>query len=112
MLMTEAEARIGPTQARLLGHYERRKPKAFRQFDGWLNGDEVMGRDADGHAINAGMTWELMHGADVRILIPLNTPSADAVILLRKIIDWIERRGGADKIVNFPPEDLLENLVL
>jgi hypothetical protein len=64
------------SKAKLLAHYEDKEPKVFRQFDGWLNSDNVVGCDDDGHGLTAGTTWELtagttwelMNGADVRVL--------------------------------------------
>jgi hypothetical protein len=53
--------------------------------------------------MTAGVTWELMRGGDVRVLIPLKTSSADAIALLRKIISWIEQSGGKEKIVPAAP---------
>jgi len=59
-------------KAELLERYARKSPKAFRQLDGWLNGDGVTGRDDDGHGTTAGITRELMAAGDVRVLIPLD----------------------------------------
>jgi hypothetical protein len=80
----------GPSKAKLLAHYTDKDPRAFHQFDGWRHGDAVVGCDENGHGATAGKTWELMQGSNVRVLIPLDTPAADAVILLRKITSWIE----------------------
>jgi hypothetical protein len=84
----------------LLAHYAKRKPKAFHQFDGFCGEkyfDDVIHPDADGHALMCGVTWELMCGASVRVLIPVGETSAtDAAAMLRKIADWVER-GGSPK---------------
>jgi hypothetical protein len=82
------------TKAELLSHYARKEPRAFRQFDGFLNcwGDDLLHADDDGDALTGGATWELMNtDVGVRVLIPAGTTSADARRLLRKIIDLIER---------------------
>jgi hypothetical protein len=80
----------------LLAHYAERQPKPFIQFDGWLDADEVMGRDADGQGVTGSYTWELMNASDVRVLIPKATTREQALVLLRKIAGWIERGGLAD----------------
>jgi hypothetical protein len=83
-----------------LAHYASRPPTHFRQIDGHLHPDAIMGPDADGHSVNGSLTVELMAGADVRVLVPLTTSKADAVTLLRKAIAWIER--GAFEIIDKP----------
>jgi hypothetical protein len=102
MALTDILDKSKIDKAKLLKHYARRNPKAFRQFDGWLNADEITGRDDDGHGTTAVLTWELMAAGDVRVLIPVSTTSAEATALLRKIIGWIERSGGVDRIVPKP----------
>ena len=84
----------------LLDHYAARQPRRFMQFDGVCvdpaDRDGVVVPDEDGHSLLGGATWELMHGADVRVLVPNDgtvTP-ADAARLLRKIAEWIEHRDG------------------
>jgi hypothetical protein len=73
---------------RLLKHYADKTPKVFHQFDGWLT--DAVGHDGHG-GTTIGFTWELMSAGDVRVLIPVDTTSADAVKLLREIIGCIER---------------------
>jgi hypothetical protein len=83
----------------LLAHYASRLPKQFTKYDGFALGvdsfDDLMGPDAEGHCLSVGMTWELMAGADVHVhvLIPATTSKEDAVALLKKVADWIERDG-------------------
>ncbi len=91
------------TKTELLSHYAKKDPRAFRQFDGFQvgSGDDVMRPDDDGDCLMGASTCELMTGADVRVLIPADTASADAITLLRKIITWIERDGGF-QAVNVP----------
>ena len=79
----------------LLEHYAAKEPKAFYQYDGWLNADSVTGRDAEGDGATSDVTYELMHGADVRVLIPAETNARDAARLLKKIRQWIRRDGFA-----------------
>jgi len=60
------KAIVGPAKQSLLDKYASREPKPFRQFDGWLSGDAIMGPDDEGHCLFSCQTWELMHGADIR----------------------------------------------
>jgi hypothetical protein len=101
------------TKDDLLRHYADRNPKAFRQFDGWLDADEIMGRDPEtSRALNASTTLELMRGADVRVLIPLSTTRAEAVTLLREIAAWIARDGGGlDALCEIEARESGENVV-
>jgi hypothetical protein len=90
------------TTAELLSHYAKKEPRAFRQFDGFLDcwGDDVMHADDDGDALMGRATWELMNTeVGIRVLVPIGTTSADALRLLRKIINWIERGGGVENVV-------------
>ena len=57
-----------------------------------------MGRDENGQGAIGGLTWELMRGADVRVLIPPTRTTEQALILLRKNTDWV-KRGGLDSLV-------------
>jgi hypothetical protein len=81
-------------KAKLLEHYAMREPKPFLQFDGWH-------RSADpftGGGLTIKQTYELMrmHQDGPRVLLPQDVPQAEAVIMLRRILDWIE---------NCPPPD-------
>jgi len=82
------------TTDELLKHYAAgREPKKFFQIDGWysLKGDGVVTTDENGHAMTGSVTFELMHGADVRILIDPSTPPSEAAALLRKAANWLDR---------------------
>jgi hypothetical protein len=50
-------------------------------------------RDEDGHVLMGGPTDELMRGCAVRVLVRPETTKEAAIVLLRKIIGWIERDG-------------------
>ena len=84
-------------KANLLAHYARKKPKRFVQID--ADGKAGMDSwaadiaDGDGVALYLSHTTELMHGLDTRVLIPLGTEPAAAVLMLRKIADWLEHDG-------------------
>ena len=56
--------------------------------------------DEDGDVVCGGERWELMQGSAVRVLVPTDISTADAVRLLRKVTSPIERefieRLGAD----------------
>jgi hypothetical protein len=95
----EQARRARERKAKLLEHYGQREPKLFYQYDGFImdpnSHDCVMHPDEDGDCIMGPMTWELMAGADVRVLIPARdkpTPQRAAQIL-RKIAMCIERDG-------------------
>jgi len=83
------------TTGELLNHYAKREPKEFLQIDGWYGGkwvgDSVIATDKNGYSMTGGATVELMIGADVRILIDPSTPASEAVVLLQKAIDWLNR---------------------
>lgn len=98
------------TKAELLEHYAKTDPKAFDQWDGWLNvrGDEVIGCDEDGHGVTGIETWELMGRNDwkVRVLVTPDTSTADAVGLLRKMANHIESYARFRKAKRGDPENL------
>jgi hypothetical protein len=104
------------SKAELLEHYATREPKAFHQFDGFLEqwGDSVS-CDEDGHGLyGPSLSWELMRGSGdrggVRVLIPVGTSSADAVKLLRKIIYIIKGWGPLDhKSISAEEEALIRS---
>lgn len=82
----------------LLDHYATREPKEFYQFDGFNYITGVMGyrddyEDDDGDELYCGGTYELMHGATVRILITAGTSKEDAVRLLKKLTAWVAKDG-------------------
>ncbi len=74
-------------KVRLLAHYAEREPKEFIQYDAW---------DPETY-LSGGHTVELMRGTPCRVLIDPTTTSADAVVMLRLIADWIERDGLLEK---------------
>ena len=79
---------------KLIKKYIRREPTRFQQHDGFANlepGDFIMSPDEDGDCCLSSETWELMYGADVRILIKEGTTYLDAIRLLKKIVKYIER---------------------
>jgi hypothetical protein len=96
------EAKLGAAAAGLKGellrHYANRKPRRFRQIDGFANmhGDMLDG-DGDGYVVASTETHELMRGADVRVLIPFETTQADAASLLQRILGTFERDDRADR---------------
>ncbi|MBI4282467.1 MAG: hypothetical protein HY672_03145 [Chloroflexi bacterium] len=76
------------TKEEVLAHYAAHKaPVRFLQYDGFLctGWDYVIQPDAEGDGIMGTETWELMHGTDVRVLIPVGTSAGDAARLLCKI---------------------------
>ena len=94
--------------ANKLAHYSRCEPKAFCQIDAFNTApDYVMRPDADGDAIMGGSTIELMHGADVRVLIPLGADPKVARRQLKKIASWLKSNPG---MLKAPEEDQEDDL--
>lgn len=81
----------------LLEAYATRQPKRFGQVDCYRAGSEPCGggweADKDGDCLVDGETWELMYGADVRVLIPSGSNKRDVLRMLKKITKAI-RKGG------------------
>jgi hypothetical protein len=103
----QAEGRHALEQDRdkdsLLAKYAEREPKRFVQLDAhFAPGDEVLGADDDGDALTGGGTFELMHGASVRVLIEPDCDSAIAVRRLRKLAAWLERNPALMREVSEP----------
>lgn len=84
----------------LLAHYATRDPQGFYQLDGFHDDNpsrtDVITHDADGDAVIAGVTYELMTGVyAVRVLVTAGTSEADALRLLKKARRAI-KKGGLD----------------
>lgn len=79
----------------LLNHYAQREPTHFAQIDGFYVGiecdDDDMRPDDDGDCIMGGATYELMRGAEVRVLVKYGTSATQAIRLLKKITAWLEQ---------------------
>jgi hypothetical protein len=86
------------SKASLLAKYAEREPKQFVQMDAHYLPDGPSGAltepDAEGDALTACETYELMRGAPVRVLIEPDCEPALAVRRLRKLADWLEGRPG------------------
>lgn len=82
-------------KAEKLAHYQARDPRDFIQYDGFDQGDCVTGMDGNGQGVMSVSTTELMHGTDVRVLIPRdgNVSGDRIVMLLKRITEWIESDG-------------------
>ena len=81
----------------LLKHYATREPAPFYQMDTFLDskGDCVINGDADGNGITARVTFELMQGPSVRVLVSPKTSEEDALRLLKKVRADIKKNGFA-----------------
>jgi hypothetical protein len=88
----EAKAQKG----RLLAKYAERDPKEFIQYDAF----EPTGPDS----VFGTHTQELMRGSPCRVLIDPQTSSEDAVMMLIRITQWIEKDGLIEK--TDPNEDV------
>ena len=90
-----------PTKDELLEQYAARHtaPREFVQYDSFNPPTFPVGpgsEDGDGdESWGPSRTYELMHGATVRVLIHPDAPPEMASRMLRKIADWIDRDGYA-----------------
>lgn len=86
-----------PTKKELLDHYARRAPQTFYQYDCFVNigeGDCVMQPDEDGDTTFTSVTYELMSGVPVRVLInPEGATKGDVLRALCKIMEFIDKDG-------------------
>ena len=96
------------TKGDLLGKYADKQPKQFVQIDGYCHvpnyGDEIMDPDVDGDCITKQEAWELMHGANVRVLIEPQAAVIDAIRILGKIKDYLQEE------INKIPEDGIKTM--
>ncbi len=72
----------------LLEKYGQKEPKLFIQYDGLdlqSGGNSIVCPDKEGHSFLWGLTYELMDGANVRILIQPGTPKETVLVLLDKM---------------------------
>lgn len=80
----------------LLEHYSKREPQAFYQIDAFLNEHGgLLGPDEDGDGTTIGVTYELMYGSDVRLLIKPRTSVKDVRRVLAKIRKALKEHGFA-----------------
>jgi hypothetical protein len=80
-------------KAKLLEHYARREPKPFLQVDGWPRSEDPF----TGSGATGKKTYELMMGGGgVRVLLALDVPLAEAVSMLRDVVDLIENITPAE----------------
>lgn len=83
---------LGPAQQSLLDKYASREPTPFQQFDGFYldnEGDDIMQPDDEGHCLFSCRTWELMYGADIRVLVSQDAPREQLPPLIQKLAAWI-----------------------
>lgn len=81
----------------LLEKYADREPTAYYQFDAFTDtgGGGPMEPDGDGDERYASVTYELMNGANVRVLIRAGTDEKQALRALKKIRQWVKKDGFA-----------------
>ncbi|RPJ06128.1 MAG: hypothetical protein EHM36_07370 [Deltaproteobacteria bacterium] len=85
-----------PTKKEIMEKYQAREPRLFVEIDALkVAGNEanLMRPDEDGFWFQARPSYELMDGADLRILINPQTDRKDAVSMLNKVVrrldqDW------------------------
>jgi hypothetical protein len=66
-------------------------PRTFYQIDVQDLGSNSEHGDADGHYGTSCTTVDLMHGANVRLLIPLGQDKENVIAMLRKAADLFQR---------------------
>ena len=98
---------VGMTKAKKdkLLHYTERDAKEFFQFDAFTaigDGDDIIRPDDDGDCLCSGTTTELMFGADVRVLVAPDTSKIEAIRVLKKIKEWIDKDPSALSPKKFP----------
>ncbi len=118
------------TKTDLLKKYEQKKPNLFIQYDVFdcsnnLGAqqylEEIEGKrlDIDKHLLETGLTYELMRGSDVRVLINPETSKETVLMLLDKIKDRIKENedwqiGATEELNKFNKlkelESTLKNL--
>jgi hypothetical protein len=107
---TSAVLPVDDTKRYLLEKYASKPVTAFRQLNGTFvgceYGDDIVRPDKAGDWCTTGNTFELMHGADVRILIRHGTSYKDALRLLNKLYVWLSR--GYQFVDFFGPEEMPE----
>ncbi len=91
-------------KAELLEKYKQKEPNLFSQYDGFdvqNSADDIMRPDSEGHWVaHTAMNFELMNGADVRVLINPMTPRETVFALLDKIRNRIEKENeGVDLLL-------------
>lgn len=84
----------------LIARYQKREPKHFIQYDGYIRreGEDLFDAcseyfDQDGYSWIQMDTWELMEGAAVRVLIKPETKPEDAARLLKILATQIKKAG-------------------
>ncbi len=87
------------TKEKLLQHYKRKEPNLFIQYDGYYmpNGENdliipgsLMNPNDEGFNLFSSMTYELIDGANVRLLIKPETPKETVLRLLERLTSWIK----------------------
>ena len=88
-----------PTRGELLEKYCKREPTPFFQYDGFLGkpndkSDCIFQFDKNGFCFFDKIeTYELMHGADVRVFVKPGTPPEITQRILKEIAACIKRDG-------------------
>ena len=82
------------TKRELLEKYQMREPKLFVQIDAVRtagNENNLMQPDEDGFWLQARHTYELMDGADIRVLINPEMDRGEVVAMMKKMVTKMER---------------------
>ena len=103
-MKTIDEMTSDPETLRCLRHYATRKPKDFAQLDGFDAASAVpgLGDPTTGRMVCVGGTTELMVGAPVRVLLPLDVTPETALQLLADIQEFLAK---------LPPGAVMQSIV-
>jgi hypothetical protein len=92
--LTDYPPRQQPTKQQLLDHYAEHDPQAFIQLDGFDRPGDSYSDPDTGLGLFRGYTWELIDGADVRILIRPRVGRQRVLEMLYALTGWVERQPG------------------
>ncbi len=100
-VLTRQNSTTSPSRANLLAKAAECEPTKFHKIDGWINEDpDDPELDLDVH-LQSMITYELMNGADVRVLFRPNLDCDSRIRLLQRLlqeerkIDWDDFDGSS-----------------
>lgn len=98
-------------KTKLLEKYSQKEPQQFIQIDGFaeMPAWNVVQPDADGHIMMAGITYDLMNCAEVRVLIHPEVPKETALAFLKKMAAWMESENWPDDILSLENREFDED---
>jgi len=103
--MSEQELDKEHLKEALLADYKNKKPNPFIQFDVSCDPQCFDVPGEDGYSLLALVTYELMDGSDVRILVDPETPKDKAIESLKRVAEWIKKSDILERKI----EELVTN---